>query len=194
MRKHKKGAMNLSIEVIIVIVLAMTLLGLGLNFIRTQIKSISETATTVQEQTRQSILDDLRVGNKKLSFPTGRVTLSPNERKDLAVGVQNLEDVPIKFNLKVYWRNPTPTAVGKEFEPLLPKSKLDDADKTIGIFLWDNTEQELGQGESRVIPLNFQAPSIKDTYLYKIEIARIGANPQDSPSIYDAKTFFVTVG
>ena len=193
MRKHKKGAMNLSIEIIIVIVLAKTLLGLGLNFIRTQIKSISETATTVQEQTRQSILDDLRVGNKKLSFPTGRVTLSPNERKDLAVGVQNLEDVPITFTLKVFWRDPAATAPGTEFKELTPKSKLDSADATIGIFLWDNTAQELGQGEARVIPLNFQAPSIKDTYLYKIEIWRTDAGPS-APATYDAKTFFVTVG
>jgi len=190
MRKHKKGAMNLSIEVIIVIVLAMTLLGLGLNFIRTQIRSISDTATTVQEQTRQAILDDLRVGNKKLSFPTGRVTLAPNERKDLATGVQNLEDVPIEFTLKVSYRD----ATDQTFKVLQPDSRLDEADKTTGIFLWDNTVQKLGQGESRVIPLNYQAPSIKDTYLYKIEIERTGANPNDPISIYDAKTFFVTVG
>src|SRR3989344_1463728 len=190
MRKHKKGAMNLSIEVIIVIVLAMTLLGLGLNFIRTQIRSISDTATTVQEQTRSAILDDLRVGNKKLSFPTGRVTLTPNERKDLAVGVQNLEDIHIEFILKVYWRNPT-AAAGAEFEGLQPDSKLDDADKVHGIFLWDNTPQALGQGESRVIPLNYQAPSTKDTYLYKIEIEQQG---DQGVSVYDAKTFFVTVG
>lgn len=191
MIKHKKGAMNLSIEVIIVIVLAMTLLGLGLNFIRTQIRSISDTATTVQEQTRSAILDDLRVGNKKLSFPTGRVTLTPNERKDLAVGVQNLEDIPIEFKLKVYWRDPSSTVPGSEFKSLDPDSKLDDAaDKLHGIFLWDNTPQQLGQGESRVIPLNYQAPSTKDTYLYKIEIEQQGAQP----TVYDAKTFFVTVG
>src|SRR3989338_8692008 len=133
MRKHKKGAMNLSIEVIIVIVLAMTLLGLGLNFIRTQIRSISDTATTVQEQTRSAILDDLRVGNKKLSFPTGRLTLSPNERKDLATGVQNLEDVPIVFNLEVYWKNPD-AAPGQEFEKLNSKSRFEDSDTNKGIF------------------------------------------------------------
>ena len=185
MRKHKKGAMNLSIEVIIVIVLAMTLLGLGLNFIRTQIRSISDTATTVQEQTRSAILDDLRVGNKKLSFPTGRVTLAGNERKDLAVGVQNLEDVPIDFTLKVSYRDDD-----QSFKELQPDSKLDaDLDKKTGIFFWDNTPQKLGQGESRVIGLYYQSPSTKDTYLYKIEIART-----DTPSIYDAKTFFVTVG
>src|SRR3989344_2306836 len=137
--KHKKGAMNLSIEVIIVIVLAMTLLGLGLNFIRTQIRSISDTATTVQEQTRQAILDDLRVGNKKLSFPTGRVTLTPTEQKDLAVGVQNLEDIQINFVLKVFWRNPASTAAGAEFEELSPDSKLDEDDRLTGVFLWDNT-------------------------------------------------------
>src|SRR3989338_6840926 len=103
---RKRGGLDLSIQTIVIVVLAMTLLGLGLGFIRNQFKNLSETTISVQDQIRQQILDDLRVGNKKLSFPTGNVLLSSGDSKDLAVGVQNLEDQPITFELKMYWKDP----------------------------------------------------------------------------------------
>jgi hypothetical protein len=190
---QKKGALNLSIQAIVIIVLAMTLLGLGLNFIRTQINTIQETALTVQEQTRQAILDDLRVGNKKLSFPTERLTLTPKERKDLALGVQNLEDVPIEFLLVIQQRDATGA-----FKNVPSETNTD------GGFFWDDTEQDLGQGQSRVIPILHQAAGTKDTYLYKLNIVIPGidgdfeTNPATGgiagdDQVYDAKTFFVSV-
>ena len=71
----KKGDLNLSIQVIVVIVIAFVVLGLGLNFVRSQFRNIEETAGSVQEQVRQQILDDLRTGNKKLSFPSTSINI-----------------------------------------------------------------------------------------------------------------------
>ena len=174
---HKKGSLNLSIQAIVIIVLAMTLLGLGLGFVRNQFKIIGETATTVQEQTRQAILDDLRIGNKKLSFPTGRIILIPGERKDLAFGVKNTEDSTIDFTIVISRRGTTDFTI------------LNSTTKSDGSFFWDDSDQQLNPGDSRVFGILHQAEPTKDTYLYKIEIKLL-----DDSSIYDAKTFFVTVG
>jgi len=195
-RSGKRGGLDLSIQTIVIVVLAMTLLGLGLGFIRNQFKIITETSGSVQDQIKQQILDDLRVGNKKLSFPTGNVLLSSGDSKDLAVGVQNLEDQPITFELKMYWKDPQ-GVTGNEFVPMQPKSKLTADDEDKGVFLWDNTPQTLGLGESRVIGLAFRAPVPQDTYLYKAEIIRKGTagatGTASQDRVYDAKTFFVTV-
>ena len=195
---RKRGGLDLSIQTIVIVVLAMTLLGLGLGFIRNQFKNLSETTISVQDQIRQQILDDLRVGNKKLSFPTGNVLLSSGDSKDLAIGVQNLEDTSIKFTLNIYRRDPNGVD-SAAFISMQPDSKLDtDEDKDTGVFLWDNTEQTLGLGESRVIGLAFRAPIPQDTYLYKAVIIRTDTIDPNAPAaqgedVYDAKTFFVTV-
>ena len=71
----KKAALNLSIQAIVIIVIAFVFLGLGIKFVRDQIEGVGATSTSVQEQISQQILDDLRTGNKKLSFPATKLTL-----------------------------------------------------------------------------------------------------------------------
>ena len=102
MFKQKKGALELSINAIVIIVLAMTLLGLGLGFIRSQFTSIGEIGTGVQEQIKQQILEDLRTGNKKLSFPTSEVHINRRDASVIAMGIKNLES---RKELSVQERN-----------------------------------------------------------------------------------------
>jgi len=71
----KKGALQLSINAIVIVVLAMSLLGLGLTFIRSIFKGLEEQRSEITEQVKQQILEDLRTGNKKLSFPSTDVDL-----------------------------------------------------------------------------------------------------------------------
>ena len=176
----KRASLNMAIEVIVVVVIAMTLLGLGLGFVRNQFSSITETTLTVQEQIKNQILDDLRVGNKKLSFPTERVTVQSGQKKDLAIGVQNLEDSAIRFKITIQSRQSDGTF--KDVSPLTTGEG----------FFWDNTPQTLGLGEARVYGILLQAPTNKDTYLYKIKVEEL-----DSGNVvigeYDSKSFFVTV-
>ena len=176
----KRASLNMAIEVIVVVVIAMTLLGLGLGFVRNQFSSITETTLTVQEQIKNQILDDLRVGNKKLSFPTERVTVQSGQKKDLAIGVQNLKDEDIKFKLIVQYRDED--GVFQDETPLTNEAG----------FFWDNTPQTLGLGEARVYGILLQAETSKNTYLYKIVVEEL----DDSNNVigeYDSKSFFVTV-
>ncbi len=178
-RPHKKASLNLSINAIVIVVLAMTLLGLGLGFIRGQFKQITETTSTVQEQVKQQILDDLRTGNKKLSFPATRLTMGSSEKKDLAIGIKNTGDSELSYKIIIQERNEA-----GEFIDMEPTTNED------GTFFWDNTEQTLGVGESRVYGILHQAETTKDTYLYKLKIETVGTT---TAAEYDSKSFFVTV-
>ena len=88
----KKGSLNLSIEAIVIVVIAFIVLGLGLGFVRSQFKSITETSSSVQEQIRQQILEDLRTGNKKLSFPATTLNIEKGSSQDIAIGVKNVKN------------------------------------------------------------------------------------------------------
>jgi len=175
---NKKAALELSINAIVIIVIAMAVLGLGLGFVRSQMKKIGETSTSVQEQIRGQILDDLRVGNKKLSFPTERFTVSFSELKDFAVGIQNLEPTTLTFTIKLWEYK------GTVFVPIDATSGGLDA----GQFFWDSTLQKLNGGEARVYGALFKAKNEPGNYLYKLEVVK-----DDETTIYDSKSFFVTV-
>src|SRR3989338_1040193 len=97
----KKGSLNLSIEAIVVVVIAFVVLGLGLGFVRGQFKSITDTSTSVQEQIRQQILEDLRTGDKKLSFPATTLIIEKGESQDIAIGVKNTQNGELGFKILV---------------------------------------------------------------------------------------------
>lgn len=173
---NKKAALELSINAIVIIVIAMAVLGLGLGFVRSQIKKMTETTTEVQDTVKQQVLDDLRVGNKKISFPTERFQVAFGEQKDFAFGIRNLDPAPLTFTIKISKYDGT-TFVPRE----ATSGGLEN-----GEFFWDSTEQTLGAGESRVYGGLFRAEGTPGNYLYKLEIMKTGDVP------YDTKSFFIT--
>src|SRR3989338_8840846 len=91
LHKSKKADLSISINAIVIIVLAMTFLGLGLGFVKGMFKDIGSTTGQVQEQIKQQILDDLRRGDKSLSFPTTQLKLELNDESVQAFGVKNTQ-------------------------------------------------------------------------------------------------------
>ncbi len=170
----KKGSLNLSIEVIVVVVIAFVVLGLGLGFVRSQFKQISETSSAVQEQIKQSILDDLRTGEKKLSFPASEIKLGRLESSVTAFGIKNNLAGNLKYKVIVDYGGTDPVR----------EVILNDG------FLYTEAEETLGPAEVRVIPLRITAGTATGTGLYKITIRNVGAEPDED---YDSKTFFITV-
>jgi hypothetical protein len=164
LRKSKKSSLNISINAIVIIVLAMTFLGLGLGFVRNMFGGISETAFSVQDQIKQQILDDLRTGDKKLSFPTTEVQIPHRDAKVLAIGVKNTEPSRLEFTIDIV---------------------VDSTD--VGEFKWDDGTQTLGINEANVFPIKLTAGDNPDTYIIKVKIMDLGGEE------YASKSFFVTV-
>jgi hypothetical protein len=183
---NKKGSLNLSIEAIVIVVIAFTVLGLGLGFVKTQIGDIGKTSSSIQEQISQQILDDLRTGNKKLSFPATKLTLSTSEESVQAIGVKNTEDSPvdiiINFDVKSgdkFESFTSQEALSFKNGPISVKSKID----------WDDSSQPLKPGESRVFPVTITAPDKTGNYLYKITLKKLTAEGEESE--FDSRTFFI---
>ena len=188
---NKKASLEISIQAIVIIVLAMTLLGLGLGFIRNQFRTISETAGQVQEQVKQQILDDLRSGNKKLSFPTNEVIIGKKESIVLAIGVKNTKSADLKFSISV-----------KKIDSI--SGARSNPDETDGVFIYNKGLQTLSVNNAGVHPIRYTAQAATGTDTFEIVICDCGESATSGCSDtssnacsgeaeeYDAKTFFIT--
>ena len=193
MRVAKKGSLELSINAIVIIVLAMTLLGLGLGFIRNQFSSIGDIGTGVQEQIKSQILEDLRTGDKKLSFPTSEVKIPRRGNTVIAMGIKNVESKPINFGIFIESVGP-PEANSVNFR--YQNESATDAPYPF----------ELGPAESEVYPVRLETGTDTGTNTYAITVkyavsktASCDASHDGGPnwckedSPYAQKTFFLTV-
>lgn len=177
----------MSIETIVIVVIAFTVLGLGLGFVKTQIGDISKTSSSIQEQISQQILDDLRTGNKKLSFPATKLTLTTSEESVQAIGIKNTEDSQVNLIIGFEVKS------GNEFPPFISEQEqtfTSGANQVKAKIVWDNSPQPLKAGESRVFPITITAPDKTGNYLYRITVSKA----DDSGTItgpFDSKTFFI---
>jgi len=192
-RLHKKGALELSINAIVIVILAMTLLGLGLGFVRNMFTDISKTTTGVQDQVREQILEDLRTGDKKLSFPSQTVKIEGGNEDVIAIGVKNTEARDLNFQIELLVREDTDD--GPEFVPVKSDTELDTRDDKYAFF-WDDLQQTLGPGEAVVVPINLKADrTAAGTKLFKILVSEIEYDEYgdkiDPLPEYVSKTFFV---
>ena len=187
--KHKKASLELSINAIIIVVLAMTLLGLGLVFIRGMFANITETTSTVQETVKEQILDDLRTGDKKLSFPTSELFVGKKASKDLAVGIKNTNPTSLQYTLKIF----IITDAGDEVPIINREPVTTETGVEVGKFIWNPAIQSLDINDAVVEPVKFIAGSTPDTYIFKFKAMSINSN-DGTESQYASKTFFLTIG
>ena len=180
---NKKGSLNLSIQMIVIVVIAFVVLGLGLGFVRTQFSSISDTSTQVQKQIEQQVLDDLRRGNQKLSFPTDELVLETGEDTVQAIGVKNTKDgaLDLTVGFEVKTGGIFTSFKSEEALPITTGS----VSETSSTIIWNDESQNFPPGEARVIPVTITAPDKIGTYLYKVVIKEADG------AIFDERTFFI---
>lgn len=171
---NKKATLSMAIEVIIIVVIALTLLGLGLTFIRGQMKGITETTVGIQEQIKQQILDDLRTGNKPLSFPVTTLYLGAGKTSDQAIGIMNTDPIVHNFTILINVTDRMEKMEGEKYEGHIR-------------FFYDQEEKRLGPIQAEVVPLRIKAEShASGTYLIKITVLKDNEE-------HATKTFFITV-
>lgn len=180
----KKASLNLSIEAIVVVVIAFVVLGLGLGFVKGQFSSMEDTSSSVQEQIRQQIMDDLAQSDKKLSFPATDITLETGEQDTQAIGIKNTDDSEKSFTIQFKVKDSTGFTT---FDSQRTTSWTTTDDVVVDARLdWDDTEQTLSAGDSRVIPVSITAPDKTGNYLFKVIVI-----DNTDGSEYDTKTFFI---
>jgi type II secretory pathway pseudopilin PulG len=176
-----KGSLSLSIEAIVIVVIAFVVLGLGLGFVRSQFKSIQETSGSVQEQIRQQILEDLRTGNKKLSFPATSINIEKGEGQDIAIGVKNTKasgDLIFKIDMVT----------------LKKKGEAEGTDVSNQMeFFLDEGPFTLKVTEAEAYNIKIIASGDKGTYLISLKILDQSSAGTGGEGIYAEKSFFVNI-
>ena len=180
---NRKGSLNLSIEAIVIVVIAFVVLGLGLGFVREQIGTIKDTSTAVQEQISQQVLDDLRTGNKKLSFPATTIVLGNGDESVQAIGVKNTEDTALNLEVAFFVKTDQGFVQILSETPKIFRTTGSPTD-TVTKIIWDDSAVNFGAGESRVVPVTITAPDKTGTYLFKVQIIAAGET-------FDERTFFI---
>jgi len=197
---NKKASLNLSVQAIVIVVIAFVVLGLGLGFVRGQFEQMESTSSSVQEQISQQILEDLRTGNKKLSFPATSLSLETNELDVQAIGVKNTEDqaknIKIRFYVKTDEACTGASTEGTPYDGFVQFDSQTELSCGTGDTAfdskidWDDTIQLLTQGESKVYPISITAPSSTDNYLFKIALWEVDDTGVEIGE-FDTKTFFI---
>jgi hypothetical protein len=187
-KPNKKADLSLSINAIVIVVLAMTLLGLGLGFIRGMFKNITETTGEISEQVRQQILEDLRTGNKKLSFPSSEISVDKGSAKIIAFGIKNtkaIEDLNFKINIKIL-----EAQIAGESITGATAENITDID-----FFYDKTAKALKVTEADVYSIRLTATGRKGVYMSKIEVMETDDNGTIKTGMppYAEKTFFINI-
>jgi hypothetical protein len=182
----KRGSLNLSINAIVVVVLAFVMLGLGLTLTRTVFKDIGSTSGSINEQIRQQILDDLRTGNKPLSFPQNKVTVEFGKERTIAFGVKNTGSSAAFYCIDI-----------------LAREKNGDNDAGIE-FYFDTDMQSLNAQNTVVIPATVDsrgASQGQGLYRGKIIVYETLGEGAECTGSYDGgdwkvhaqKSFFITI-
>lgn len=175
----KKASLNLSIEAIVIVVIAFVVLGLGLGFVRQQLTTAGETTTTVQEQVRQQVLDDLRTGNKKVTFPAQTINVEKGSSKDIAIGVKNVKNSgDLNFKIEVKTLSKQGAAEGTDVSKQVEYFYLP------GPFTLKVTEAE-------AYNIKLIASGDKGTYLVTLRIIDTGA--AEGSNVYKENSFFVNI-
>ncbi len=173
---NKRASLELSIQSIVIVVIAFVVLGLGLGFVRSQFKDIQETSKGVQEQIRQQILEDLRTGDKKLSFPATTLQIEKGDAQDIGIGVKNVLNGDLRFTIELAVTD----AQHKEYSSTELQQQVQ--------FFFNSGPFTLKTTDVEAYNIKITAAGDKGTYLINLRIKQEGS---DVP--YAEKSFFVNV-
>lgn len=182
MLSNKKASLEISIQAIVIVVLAMTLLGLGLGFIKGMFGRINPLTEDVTEHVKQQVLEDLRSGDKKISFPQSEIVIERGSSKVLTLGIKNKETSTFEYELSFSAisgpddsgtgiEDKTPTQYDSWFQIVTPKSVINTAEVQL-----------------RSIRVSIPKTAVAGSYAFTFNIKNL-----DDSSMYDQKDFFIIV-
>ena len=185
MNFNKKASLEISIQAIVIVVLAMTLLGLGLGFIREMFTDITKTSTKVSAQVRDSIVDQLITGDKKLSFPETKITANKGASELLTIGIRNKGNDPLDYKVRF-------CAISEPDGTPLTCSGLDS---WFQIATPQSGHWTLAAADIDVRNININVPKDVDSgvYVFTFDVLNTAVPPTDPNYIYAQKDVFIDV-
>jgi len=186
---NKKGALELSINAIVIVILAMTLLGLGLSFVRGIFKNFTGTTNSAMVQMQEQVMEDLRSGDKKLSFPSSEVEVQAGDEDIVVIGIKNTNPSYMYFDIVMdEVKTDSATQLPIDFKINSDPDLRTEQNKYS--FFWDVTRQSLGPGDANTFVIKVKTDrTATGTKLFRIRI--ISYRLDGTYEEYASKTFFL---
>ena len=182
---NKRASLEISIQAIVIVVLAMTLLGFGLGFIKSVFVGITKTGETLTEQIKTQIQEDLRTGEKKISFPKTEIKLDKGESEVIGIGIYNKKDSLLHYKMRF-----TPVS-------FIPASGTEGGIFQIDNPSWfqfaQNQEYTLPAAEISLRSIKLSIPRSVPAGSYYLTFEVVDDDFQPPNNIYSQKDVFVVV-
>jgi len=171
----KKGAIGLSVELLVIIILSLVILGAGIAFLYQLLGGASELKAELDTRTQQELERLLVDQGKQVALPRHTATILPGESHVFGLGILNTGDVGETFTLTVLLSK----ALDENDAVLYDDPDvLNEAVRTVAEswLLYNQEELRLAENEHRTEGILVDIPNDapKGTYIYDVEVSAGG--------------------
>ena len=171
---NRKAALELSTGFIVVAAIGIIIIISAIFFVSNQFQTISGSATQIQQEIKEQLMEDLVTGNEKLVLLQNNINLDYGNDEDIIFGVHNDLDTELVYGVNI---------------EISQKEQAGDKDfsKDLGLLYYKGPFF-IEKGQSGINLVKIQGDK-KGTYLVKITIT----NKNNEEETYAQKSFFVNV-
>lgn len=181
--KTKRGAISLSMNVLVVIIISLVIFGWGIAFLYKLVGGAEEIKKGLDARTAQE-LDRLLIDQgQKVALPLHQATVERGESHVFGVGIRNIGDEGDQFRITLELVQAT-DAQGQDITAQLSMQELG------GWFLYNSDVLAIGENEHRKEPLLVQPvrDAVRGEYVFKVRIVTSSGKTYGNP-----QTFIVDV-
>jgi hypothetical protein len=171
---NRKAALELSTGFIVVAAIGIIILVSAIFFISSQFQTISGSATQIQQEIKEQLMEDLISSNEKLVLLQNNINLDYGKDENIIFGVHNNLDTELVYGINI---------------EITQKEQAGDKDFSgdLGLLYYKGPFFiEKGQSGINLVKIDGKK---KGVYLVKITIK----NKNDDEETYAQKSFFVEV-
>lgn len=167
---EKKGAFNLSIEIIVIVIISLVILSAGLLLLKKFIEGAEDTKILLDAKTEDELKRLLIDENKLVALSKNTAALYPGESHVFGLGILNIDGEK-----------------GKQFSISIALSKAlnqenQDMTQQVDTANWPRYNSEpisIKENEHWTEPILIKVPpeAKKGTYIFNVKVSRYGQNP-----------------
>lgn len=171
--KHKKGALEVSINAIIILIFAIAILALGLTFIRNMFTKTSGEFGQVTAQVKNDLINELKASNEKLAISPLTVEVDKTTKKgEVYYGVRNIFEDTKTFDVTI--------------DECVPITGGETAVKLV--YTYETIKVPAGETEVQPALVTITSSTVETSYKCTLTIT-----DTDGTDLYASKPFFVNV-
>ncbi|MDP3639648.1 MAG: hypothetical protein Q8R53_00400 [Nanoarchaeota archaeon] len=173
----RKGAIGLSVELLVIIILGLVILGAGITFLYQLLGGASELKAELDTRTQQELERLLVDQGKQVALPRHTATILPGESHVFGLGILNTGSRGETFTLTVLLSKALDENEAVAYDdPDVPNEALRTASENW--LLYNTAELRIAENEHRTEGILVDIPNDapKGTYIYDVKVS-VGGQP-----------------